>query len=141
VYVPGNRSDEVIAKLQGYTFNPLEAFEVKSFIDRSTHDGKDGIKSGPSFVTSTHVTAEQYNRLLAERDFWSAQCMGCPMPHFQYDRPAESEPARELFETGATSIWSQSNQGDTVTLYSCRLCGASVGTSDRETHEVWHAGK
>ena len=36
------------------------------------------------------------------------------------------------------SIWTQSNQGDTVTLYSCAICGASVQTQDRAKHEDWH---
>lgn len=36
------------------------------------------------------------------------------------------------------SIWTQSNQGDTTTFWSCGICGASVQTQDRETHQKWH---
>jgi hypothetical protein len=38
----------------------------------------------------------------------------------------------------ADSIWTQSNQGDTTTFWSCGICGASVQTQDRETHQQWH---
>lgn len=36
------------------------------------------------------------------------------------------------------SIWTQSNQGDTTTFHSCAVCGASVQTQDKGTHEKWH---
>lgn len=36
------------------------------------------------------------------------------------------------------SIWTQSNGGETTTFWSCRICGASVQTQDKETHEKWH---
>lgn len=35
-------------------------------------------------------------------------------------------------------LWTQSNQGDTTTFWSCGICGASVQTQDRDTHESWH---
>lgn len=35
-------------------------------------------------------------------------------------------------------LWTQSNQGDTTTFWSCGICGASVQTQDKETHEKWH---
>ena len=35
-------------------------------------------------------------------------------------------------------IWTQSNQGDTTTFWSCDLCGASVQTQDKKRHEEWH---
>lgn len=36
------------------------------------------------------------------------------------------------------SIWTEANDGSTVTLFACAICGASVQRQDKETHETWH---
>jgi hypothetical protein len=47
-------------------------------------------------------------------------------------------PMRHEARMTECTIWTQSNEGSTVRLFSCAICGASVQRQDKETHQHWH---